>query len=64
LREITEMAVVRLHALIDARQTPTAEWSAKCESCSLERICLPNAMRFKTGVARWLDRHLTSCADI
>jgi hypothetical protein len=27
-----------------------------------ERICLPNAKRFKTGVERWLDRQLTGQA--
>lgn len=64
LRDTTRTTAARLHALIDSRQTPAAQWSKKCEPCSLERICLPNAMRFKTGVERWLDRQLAICDDI
>ena len=60
----TRTTAARLHALIDSRQTPAAQWSKKCDACSLERICLPNAMRLKSGVARWLDRQLAICDDI
>ncbi len=59
LRHATEAAAARLHELIASRLTPPAVREKKCESCSLERICLPHAMRFKTGTAKWFERQLT-----
>ena len=58
LRMAIEESAQRLHELIASRLTPAAEWAPKCESCSLERICLPRATRFKTGAAKWLERQL------
>ena len=59
LRLITEQAVERLNTLIETGTTPPAEWEEKCARCSLESVCLPKAMRFKTGAAKWFERHLT-----
>lgn len=60
LRATTETTARRLHELITSRITPAAEYSKRCESCSLERLCLPKAMRFKTGTARWFERQMES----
>ena len=41
LRKETEAAAVRLHELIASGVTPKAEYSKKCERCSLVDLCLP-----------------------
>ncbi|KAB2836620.1 MAG: CRISPR-associated protein Cas4 [Candidatus Brocadia sp.] len=41
LRKETEEASVRLHELIASDITPKAEYSKKCEKCSLVELCLP-----------------------
>lgn len=41
LRKETEVASVRLHELIASGITPKAEYSIKCEKCSLVELCLP-----------------------
>ena len=41
LRTATEEAARRLHALIESGITPKAEYSKKCERCSLVDLCLP-----------------------
>jgi CRISPR-associated exonuclease Cas4 len=43
LRKETEAASVRLHELIASGITPKAEYSKKCERCSLIDLCLPKA---------------------
>jgi len=58
LRATTEDTVRRLHELIASRATPPAVREKKCDSCSLERVCLPHAMKFKTGAANWVQRQL------
>ncbi len=62
LRATTEAAAARLHELIENRITPPAVRTKKCDSCSLERLCLPHAMRFKTGAANWLERQLANAS--
>jgi CRISPR-associated exonuclease Cas4 len=42
LRERTEAAAQRLHAMIDARETPPAVRTKKCDACSLIALCLPD----------------------
>lgn len=41
LRKETEVAAVRLRELIASVITPKAEYSKKCEKCSLVELCLP-----------------------
>ncbi len=41
LRKETEEAAVRLHELIASNITPKAEYSKKCEKCSMVELCLP-----------------------
>ncbi len=41
LRQETEQLISRLHQLTAVGQTPQAEYSPKCKSCSLIDVCLP-----------------------
>ena len=45
LRKETEEAARRLHELIASGITPKAEYSKKCERCSLVDLCLPKVSR-------------------
>ncbi len=58
LRTLTRETAQRLHKLIDSRITPLAQREKKCESCSLLEICLPDALRFRRGVAGWFAAQL------
>jgi len=60
LRAATEDAVRRLRALIAAGITPPAVHLPKCASCSLERLCLPAALRFRRGAEAWFLGRLTA----
>ena len=41
LRQETEDAAKRVHALIESGITPKAEYSKKCKKCSLLALCMP-----------------------
>lgn len=43
LRRETEDAAKKVHELIEYGKTPKAEYSKKCERCSLLELCLPKA---------------------
>jgi CRISPR-associated exonuclease Cas4 len=43
LRQETEEAAGKAHELIESGITPKAEFSKKCERCSLVELCLPKA---------------------
>lgn len=59
LRQITADTAAALHAMIDSRITPLAEYdSRRCDACSLIEICQPKALRFKRGVATWFSNNL------
>jgi len=61
LRSLTKATAAAVHAMIDSRETPTAEYDPRrCDSCSLIEICQPKAMRFKRGTAAWFSSHLKS----
>jgi CRISPR-associated exonuclease Cas4 len=61
LRNLVVETSAALHAMIDFRQTPTAEYQARhCDACSLIDLCQPKAMRFKRGVQAWFDSNLKS----
>jgi len=45
LRTETENAAKRVHELIESGITPKAEYSKKCEKCSLVELCLPKASK-------------------
>ena len=54
LREETKDTARRLHEFIRAGLTPKAEYSQKCESCSLLNICLPKIGRGKTKASDYI----------
>ena len=61
LRQLVAETSTALHAMIDSRQTPHAEYEARrCDACSLIDLCQPKAMRFKRGVQAWFDSNLKS----
>ena len=58
LRATTRSAAERLHQMVADGETPPAVREKKCDSCSLLGLCMPDALRFRTGAASWLDRQL------
>ena len=49
LRRKTEAAAARFHELMATGLTPPARRDARCTRCSLEQVCLPDAMNRSAG---------------
>lgn len=61
LRSLVTQTSLALHAMIDSRETPPAEYAPKrCDACSLIELCQPHALRFKKGAAIWFSNRLKS----
>lgn len=59
LRALTTEAALRLHDLINRRITPAAVYEVrKCDACSLNELCMPQAMRFQRGAKAWFARQM------
>ena len=59
LRALTVDTAEALHALIESRSTPPAQYeSRKCDSCSLLDCCQPKALRLNRGAASWFHNAL------
>ena len=59
LRQLVTETAAALHAMIDSRITPLAEYDGqRCDACSLIDLCQPRAMRFKRGVQSWFRTQL------
>jgi len=54
LRTVTEDISRRVHELIASGLTPKAEYSKKCESCSLLDLCLPKTCGKTKSVSKYL----------
>ncbi len=54
LRELTEAICQKVHTLLESGKTPTAEYSAKCDQCSLLSICLPKSCRTQSAASRYV----------
>jgi CRISPR-associated exonuclease Cas4 len=54
LRLETEDAARKVHELIESGMTPKAEYSRKCEQCSLFNLCLPRTCSKTRSVASYL----------
>jgi len=54
LRALTQAIIEKTHQMIRGGKTPLAEYSKKCDSCSLFSVCLPKSC----GAARSVDRYL------
>jgi CRISPR-associated exonuclease Cas4 len=63
LREETESLVIRLHDLTRAGDTPLAEYSKKCRSCSLLNLCLPRITDKGQSVRRYLSKAIAEAED-
>lgn len=61
LRQLVTETSAALHAMIDSRTTPLADYlPGRCDACSLIELCMPDAMRFKKGAAAWFSSALKS----
>lgn len=58
LRQLTVQTANRLHELVNSGQTPLAEFTLKCENCSLSNVCLPRQSTGKNSVARYMHELL------
>ena len=56
LRALTSRTAERLHVLIESGVTPPAEYSAKCEQCSLKDSCLPATITPRRSAVDYLRR--------
>jgi len=71
LRQTTEEAAARLHALIANGRTPRARREPKCDACSLIEVCMPAASGdsrsarsyFDEALARTLERDDADAAE-
>jgi len=55
LRQGTENAAIRLHELVASGITSPAEYSKRCESCSLIHVCMPKTVSEKRSVLSYLE---------
>jgi len=61
LRELVTGTATALHAMMDSRKTPLAEYdSRRCDACSLIDFCQPKSLRFKRGASAWFSSALKS----
>lgn len=64
LREMTKIASIRLHALLEGMVTPSADYQASlCRGCSLLSICLPRRRKRPMLVARWFEASLAQMLE-
>lgn len=60
LRQETEETARKVHELIKSGITPKAEYSKKCERCSLLEVCMPKTC----GKARSVSKYLLSAIEV
>jgi CRISPR-associated exonuclease Cas4 len=58
LRELTISVSQAIHKMLQTGDTPPAEYSKKCQSCSLLQLCLPQKCHKRLRVANYLNRIL------
>ena len=63
LRTETKHIASRLHKMMDSKRTPQAEYSPRCQSCSLVDLCLPQALRETGGVKLYLKRMIAEVSS-
>jgi len=56
LRQETESLIAHLHEMSESEQTPSAEHTQKCRSCSLIEVCLPKVTGGQKDVHKYLSR--------
>lgn len=58
LRDRTKRAASRIHALMKEGITPAAEYSRKCDTCSLMSSCMPKIAGAHKSATRYLEENL------
>ncbi len=58
LRNDTKEVIARLHEFIELGKTPSAEYSAKCDSCSLVEQCVPKMDKEENSVQRYIEKEI------
>ena len=58
LRQRTEHAASRLHALLASGRTPAAVHERKCRNCSLVQVCLPDVADGRRSAVAYMRRAL------
>lgn len=56
LRQETEMAARRMHALIATGQTPPPVYEKRCQSCSIMSECLPKTIQKRRSVSGYMAK--------
>lgn len=56
LRELTLSTIHDLRQMLISGITPPADFSPRCEKCSIADNCLPKAQRLTKGINAWNDR--------
>lgn len=54
LRQLTAQTVARVHEIVQSGTTPRAEYSKKCDQCSLLAACLPKSCTSSRSVSKYL----------
>ena len=58
LRNIVKQCTQDMHRIFNSGILPKAEYSKRCEKCSLKEICLPTMQKNCTTVKTYLDKNL------
>lgn len=58
LRELTEEVIAKAHCMIEGGKTPQADYSKKCDQCSLLNLCMPKGCGQGHSVKRYMERML------
>ena len=58
LRQLTESVAGQVHELFKSGTTPLAEYSKKCDNCSLLQNCMPKSCRKNRSVRHYMTRIL------
>ena len=56
LRDLTLKTVESIRQMFDAGQTPAPVYSKRCDSCSLNEICLPGTLEKKKSAGEYISR--------
>lgn len=60
LRGAVEALAIRMHEILESRQTPPAVCAKKCESCSMNPVCLPMLANSCAAASAYLHRSVAS----
>ena len=63
LRRETERLTALLHQLSQAGETPPAQYTERCRSCSLVDVCLPKAAGKRGGVRGYLSQAIVETKE-